>query len=128
MLKSHPLTGVGYDQYTEYHYAVAHNSFVHTFAELGLIGAYIFVGMFYWYFKGLELDPRFEQRVPAVAPRSDGERNRDAGVRLVSVAAVRPDFLRDAGDGRERGELERAAGGKKQAANRARTTSSSSPF
>ena len=57
MLKSHPLTGVGYDQYTEYHYAVAHNSFVHTFAELGLIGAYIFVGMFYWYFKGLNQIP-----------------------------------------------------------------------
>ena len=57
MLKSHPLTGVGYDQYTEYHYAVAHNSFVHTFAELGLIGAYIFVGMFYWYFKGLNRIP-----------------------------------------------------------------------
>ena len=57
MLKSHPLTGVGYDQYTEYHYAVAHNSFVHTFAELGLIGAYIFLGMFYWYFKGLNRIP-----------------------------------------------------------------------
>jgi len=57
MLKSHPFTGVGYDQYTEYHYAVAHNSFVHTFAELGLIGAFIFVGMFYWYFKGLNLIP-----------------------------------------------------------------------
>jgi O-antigen ligase len=57
MLKSHPLTGVGYDQYTEYHSAVAHNSFVHTFAELGLIGAFIFVGMFYWYFKGLNLIP-----------------------------------------------------------------------
>ena len=57
MLKSHPLTGVGYDQYTEYHYAVAHNSFVHTFAELGLTGAFIFLGMFYWYFKGLALIP-----------------------------------------------------------------------
>ena len=57
MLKSHPLTGVGYDQFTEYHHAVAHNSFVHTFAELGLIGAYIFLGMFYWYFKGLNLIP-----------------------------------------------------------------------
>jgi len=57
MMKSHPLTGVGYDQYTEYHYAVAHNSFVHTFAELGLTGAYIFVGMFYWYFKGLNRIP-----------------------------------------------------------------------
>ena len=36
---------------------VAHNSFVHTFAELGLLGAFCFVGMFYWYFKGLKLIP-----------------------------------------------------------------------
>jgi putative inorganic carbon (HCO3(-)) transporter len=57
MLKMHPLTGVGYDQFTEYHSRVAHNSFVHTFAELGLLGAYCFVGMFYWYFKGLKLMP-----------------------------------------------------------------------
>ncbi len=57
MLKMHPLTGVGYDQFTEYHSRVAHNSFVHTFAELGLLGAFCFVGMFYWYFKGLRLMP-----------------------------------------------------------------------
>jgi len=53
MLKTHPVTGVGYDQYTEYNEVVAHNSFVHTFAELGLVGAFCFVGMFYWYFRGL---------------------------------------------------------------------------
>ena len=57
MLKTHPLTGVGYDQYLEYHNKVAHNSFVHTFAELGLIGAFCFVGMFYWHFKGMRLMP-----------------------------------------------------------------------
>ena len=57
MLKSHPLTGVGFDQYLEYHIRVAHNSFVHTFAETGLIGAFCFVGMFYWFFKGLNLLP-----------------------------------------------------------------------
>ena len=57
MLKSSPLTGVGYGQYTEHHIKVAHNSFVNTFAELGLLGAFCFVGMFYWYFKGLRLIP-----------------------------------------------------------------------
>jgi putative inorganic carbon (hco3(-)) transporter len=57
MLKMHPLTGVGYDQFTEHHSRVAHNSFVHTFAELGLLGAFCFVGMFYWYFKGVKLIP-----------------------------------------------------------------------
>jgi O-antigen ligase len=57
MLKMHPISGVGYDQFTEYHPRVAHNSFVHTFAELGLLGAFCFVGMFYWFFKGLKLMP-----------------------------------------------------------------------
>ena len=119
MLKSHPLTGVGYDQYTEYHYAVAHNSFVHTFAELGLHRGLYLRRDVLLVLQGLESNPRFEQRVPAMAPRSDGERNRDAGVRLVPLAAVRPDLLHAAGDGSERGELERAARGKKQAANSA---------
>jgi O-antigen ligase len=57
MLKTYPLTGVGYDQFMEYHERVAHNSFVHTFAELGFIGAFCLVGMFYWYFKGLTVIP-----------------------------------------------------------------------
>lgn len=54
MLKMHPLTGVGWGQYTEFNETVAHNSFVHTFAELGLAGAFCFVGLFYWYFKGVQ--------------------------------------------------------------------------
>lgn len=57
MLKMHPLTGVGHNQYLEHHIRVAHNSFVETFAELGLLGAFCFVGMFYWYFKGLRSLP-----------------------------------------------------------------------
>jgi putative inorganic carbon (HCO3(-)) transporter len=57
MFKTHPLTGVGFGQYTEYHVKVAHNSFVETFAELGILGALCLVGMFYWYFKGVRLIP-----------------------------------------------------------------------
>ena len=57
MFKMHPITGVGFGQYTEYHVKVAHNSFVETFAELGLLGALCLVGMFYWYFKGIRLIP-----------------------------------------------------------------------
>jgi O-antigen ligase len=53
MFKSSPLTGVGFGQYTEYSPVVAHNSFVHTLAELGFVGAFCLVGMFYWYFVGL---------------------------------------------------------------------------
>lgn len=57
MLKAHPITGVGYDEFTNNHERVAHNSFVHTFSELGLTGAFCFVGMFYWYFRGLRITP-----------------------------------------------------------------------
>jgi len=53
MLTSHPLFGVGYSRFTDYNELVAHNSFIHTFAELGLLGAFFGVGLVYWYFKGL---------------------------------------------------------------------------
>jgi putative inorganic carbon (HCO3(-)) transporter len=53
MFTSHPLFGVGYSRFTEYNELVAHNSFIHTFAELGFLGAFFGVGMVYWYFKGL---------------------------------------------------------------------------
>lgn len=53
MLKSRPITGVGFGQFTDYHPLVAHNSFVHSFAELGMLGGFCFVGMAYWYFESL---------------------------------------------------------------------------
>lgn len=52
MLKSRPVLGVGYEQFTEHNNLVAHNSFVHTFAELGFVGEYFLVGMFYWLIVG----------------------------------------------------------------------------
>lgn len=42
MIKSHPIFGVGFDQYTEHYYITAHNSIVVCAAELG------FVGLFFW--------------------------------------------------------------------------------
>lgn len=53
MFKSDPLFGVGYNRFTEFHERVAHNSFVHTFAELGIVGAFFFVGLCYWLLKGI---------------------------------------------------------------------------
>jgi len=50
MLRSRPVLGVGVDQYQEHHELVAHNSFMHAAAELGLVGMYCFVGLFYWLF------------------------------------------------------------------------------
>lgn len=52
MLKSNPLFGVGYGQFVEHHERVAHNSFVHTFAETGVVGAFFLVGMFFWFLVG----------------------------------------------------------------------------
>src|SRR5262249_36551228 len=53
MLRAHPLTGVGFSRFTENHSLVAHNSFVHSFAELGLLGGACFVGIVFWYFESL---------------------------------------------------------------------------
>jgi putative inorganic carbon (hco3(-)) transporter len=47
LLKSHPIIGVGKDQFIEYHERDTHSSFVRAGAELGLLGLYAFVGMIY---------------------------------------------------------------------------------
>lgn len=44
MLKSDPLFGVGYGLFRDYHYQVAHSSYVHTFAEIGMIGYFFWLG------------------------------------------------------------------------------------
>lgn len=45
MLKSQPLTGVGYRQFTEHHSLTAHNSFVLCFAETGLVGYFLWLSL-----------------------------------------------------------------------------------
>jgi putative inorganic carbon (hco3(-)) transporter len=52
MLRAKPLLGIGAGAFTDHHELVAHNSFVHTAAETGLVGAYCFVGMLYWFLAG----------------------------------------------------------------------------
>ena len=52
MLKSKPVLGVGFAEFTNWHERVAHNSFVHVFAETGFVGIFFFVGTFYWFFVG----------------------------------------------------------------------------
>ena len=46
MLRSDPFFGVGHGLFTDYHHLVAHSSYVQTFAEIGLIGYFFWVGMF----------------------------------------------------------------------------------
>ncbi len=45
MLRSNPLFGVGFGNFTENFYYTAHNSFVLCFAELGLVGYFFWIGM-----------------------------------------------------------------------------------
>jgi O-antigen ligase/polysaccharide polymerase Wzy-like membrane protein len=45
MLKSSPVWGVGFGMFTQYNERVAHNSFVHCFAELGLVGYFIWLAL-----------------------------------------------------------------------------------
>lgn len=45
MLKSHPLFGVGKGQFIDHHRLTAHNSFVLAFAELGLVGYFVWLSI-----------------------------------------------------------------------------------
>lgn len=45
MLRSSPILGVGYGQFTEFHERTAHNSFVLCFAELGLVGYFLWIAI-----------------------------------------------------------------------------------
>ena len=47
MLKSNPLAGVGFDQFTEHHWMTAHNAYILVLAELGFIGFFLWVGVLY---------------------------------------------------------------------------------
>ena len=52
MLKAAPVLGIGFGRFKQFNDLAAHNSFVHVFAETGLVGIVCFVGMFYWFFVG----------------------------------------------------------------------------
>jgi len=45
MLKDNPVFGVGFDRFVEHHIRTAHNSFVLCFAELGLPGYFLWMGL-----------------------------------------------------------------------------------
>ncbi len=47
MLRESPILGVGVSQFAKRAGLVAHNSFVHAFAELGLLGGTLFFGAYY---------------------------------------------------------------------------------
>jgi hypothetical protein len=51
--KLSPLFGVGAGNYTQFSSHVAHNSFIHCYTELGMIGGTLFFGAFYLTLKGM---------------------------------------------------------------------------
>ncbi len=53
LLKGSPLFGIGMDQCAESIGLVAHNSFIHSFTELGLFGGTLFTGAFFFALRGL---------------------------------------------------------------------------
>lgn len=53
LLKWRPVFGVGYGNFTDHNPLTAHNSFVLCFAELGLVGYFLWIGMIVLTFKSL---------------------------------------------------------------------------
>jgi hypothetical protein len=62
-----PIYGVGARMFGEHHYLTAHNSFVLTLAELGIVGQYLFVAVIYLCCKTLVLGVRELEDVPGTA-------------------------------------------------------------
>ncbi len=62
MFQTHPLFGVGYRNFTEYHFRTAHNSLVLCVAELGLFGLYPWIMLLYITFKNMDFITR-EMRI-----------------------------------------------------------------
>jgi O-antigen ligase len=48
LVRESPIFGVGMEQFAEHAYKVAHNSFLHCYAELGVFGGTLFLGLFYF--------------------------------------------------------------------------------
>jgi O-antigen ligase len=57
LFKQTPIIGIGARQYAEEVGLVAHNSFVHAYTELGLLGGTLFVGAFFCALAGLRRTP-----------------------------------------------------------------------
>lgn len=51
--RTSPLFGIGMDNYHHLSSHVAHNSFIHSYSELGLLGGTLFLGGFYFALRGL---------------------------------------------------------------------------
>ncbi|HEX5058229.1 MAG TPA: O-antigen ligase family protein [Kofleriaceae bacterium] len=67
MVKQHPFVGVGPRMFTDHHYITAHNTYVLTLAELGIVGMFLFVSLLFLSFKTLYVGIKELAKVPGTA-------------------------------------------------------------
>jgi O-antigen ligase len=67
MFKESPLYGVGARMFTDHHYLTAHNSYVLTLGELGVVGMFLFVTLIYLCIKTLYVGLRELAKIPGTA-------------------------------------------------------------
>jgi O-antigen ligase len=67
MFKHSPLWGVGARMFSDHHYLTAHNSFVLTLAEMGVVGMWLFVTLIYLSIKTLYVGIKRLSHVPGTA-------------------------------------------------------------
>jgi O-antigen ligase len=67
MFKHSPVYGVGARMFSDHHWLTAHNSFVLTLAEMGVVGMFLFVTLIYLSMKTLILGVYKLSRIPGTA-------------------------------------------------------------
>jgi O-antigen ligase len=67
MFKHSPIYGVGARMFTDHHWLTAHNSYVLTLAELGIVGMFLFVTLIYLSIKTLWVGLRELAKIPGTA-------------------------------------------------------------
>ena len=70
MLKYSPLWGVGFGSFADVHRIVAHNSFVHCYGELGLVGYFAWLGAIlatFWYLERISATEAGPEGPPELA-------------------------------------------------------------
>jgi putative inorganic carbon (hco3(-)) transporter len=87
LLKQSPIFGIGWEQYQDEVGLVAHNSYVHSFTELGLVGGITFVSLFYTPISVLRRR-REDTRTPITKGEAVLERLRPALLAVLSAYAV----------------------------------------
>lgn len=58
MLKSRPIMGIGYQNFTELHGRAAHSAFIQCMAELGLVGYFVWLALLYTGFSDISVAGR----------------------------------------------------------------------